>query len=88
MEKEISVWLTGGGAGYWGRKFDYDEMRDGADQTTILQEVTEETNCNIHFIKLHAPWSLLCTYAEELNLRAPLQVSGWDRQNRTERIEQ
>ena len=54
-------------------RFDYDK-RQGL--TTLLQEVTAEANCNIHFIKLHAPWSLLCTYAEELNLRAPLQVSG------------
>lgn len=34
----------------------------------------EECKNNIHFIKLHAPWPLLCKYAEELNLRAPLQV--------------
>ena len=42
----------------------------------VLQEVTEESSYNIHFIKLHAPWPLLCKYAEELNLRAPLQVDN------------
>ena len=60
---------------------------------------TQEVNCegnksNVHFIKLHAPWPLLCRFvqlqqsnlwnvkqlpnfcrfAEELNLRAPIQV--------------
>ena len=40
----------------------------------FIQDVSEECKNNIHFIKLHAPWPLLCKYAEELNLRAPLQV--------------
>ena len=39
-----------------------------------VQDVSEELSYNIHFIKLHAPWPLLCKFAEELNLRAPLQV--------------
>ena len=39
-----------------------------------MQEVTEEVHSNVHFFKLHAPWPVLCKYAEELNLRAPLQV--------------
>ena len=34
----------------------------------------QETSASAHYIKLHAPWSLLCRLAEELNLRAPLQV--------------
>ncbi len=29
---------------------------------------------NLHFVKVHAPWSVLCKVAEELNLRAPIQV--------------
>ena len=29
----------------------------------------------LHFIRLHGPWPLLCRYAEELNLRAPIQVN-------------
>jgi len=40
----------------------------------IEDDVSEECKNNIHFIKLHAPWPLLCKYAEELNLRAPLQA--------------
>ena len=34
----------------------------------------QDTSASAHYIKLHAPWSLLCRLAEELNLRAPLQV--------------
>ena len=41
----------------------------------LLQEVLEQSKNTIHFIRLHAPWPLLCRYAEELNLRAPIQVS-------------
>ena len=43
----------------------------------------------LHFFRLHAPWNLLCHYAEELNFRAPIQVithllhlswfNNWDR---------
>lgn len=39
------------------------------------QEVLERSKTILRFIKLHAPWELLCRYAEELNLRAPIQVS-------------
>ena len=28
----------------------------------------------IYYIKLHVPWDVLCFYAEDLLLRAPLQV--------------
>lgn len=41
-----------------------------------FQEVADEVNSNVHFFKLHAPWPILCKYAEELNLRAPLQVNN------------
>ena len=34
----------------------------------------QDTSASAHYIKLHAPWSVLCRLAEELNLRAPLQV--------------
>ena len=40
-----------------------------------FQDVIEQSKNTIHFIRLHAPWPLLCRYAEELNLRAPIQVS-------------
>jgi len=47
--------------------------------STVGLDVEEEVNSeggksNVHFIKLHAPWPLLCRFAEELNLRAPLQA--------------
>lgn len=39
------------------------------------QEVIQTVNKKcVHFTKIHAPWSVLCQYAEELNMRAPLQV--------------
>ena len=40
-------------------------------QTVIEAQPTRA----ITFIKLHAPWPVLCRYAEELSLRAPLQVA-------------
>lgn len=43
-------------------------------QITLLQDIVEQAKFSIHFIRLHAPWPLLCRYAEELNLRAPIQV--------------
>ncbi len=42
----------------------------------IFQEVLHRSKNTLHFIRLHAPWPLLCRYAEELNLRAPIQVSS------------
>jgi hypothetical protein len=41
----------------------------------VLQEVIETSNKKlVFFIKLHATWPVLCHHAEELNMRAPLQV--------------
>ena len=40
----------------------------------FFQEVIHRSKNTLHFIKLHGPWQLLCRYAEELNLRAPIQV--------------
>ena len=34
---------------------------------------------NLHFVRVHAPWTVLCKYAEELNLRAPIQVRERER---------
>ena len=39
-----------------------------------LQEVIDSGKTNLHFVRVHAPWMVLCKYAEELNLRAPIQV--------------
>ncbi|CAL8363838.1 unnamed protein product [Merluccius merluccius] len=38
------------------------------------------------YVLLNAPWSVLCYYAEELNLRAPLQVVSAPNYNWSERI--
>ncbi|XP_014906414.1 anoctamin-7 [Poecilia latipinna] len=45
-------------------------------QVGLLQEqrVVSQVKKRIHFILLSAPWHLLCYYAEEISLRAPLQV--------------
>lgn len=40
----------------------------------ILQEETANERKTIHFLKISAPWEVLVCYAEELCLRAPLQV--------------
>uniref|UniRef100_A0A1I8F3B5 Anoct_dimer domain-containing protein n=1 Tax=Macrostomum lignano TaxID=282301 RepID=A0A1I8F3B5_9PLAT len=41
-------------------------------------QMEEETSTSekkkIHFIKLFVPWDVMCYYAEDLCLRAPLQV--------------
>lgn len=41
-----------------------------------LQEETANEKKTIHFLKLSAPWDVLVCYAEELCVRAPLQVSA------------
>ncbi|XP_037075179.1 anoctamin-7-like isoform X2 [Pollicipes pollicipes] len=38
------------------------------------EEIVPGAKKTIHFIKLHAPWDVLCTWAEELKMKAPLQV--------------
>jgi len=40
----------------------------------IEEEVLHRSKNTLHFIRLHGPWPLLCRYAEELNLRAPIQA--------------
>uniref|UniRef100_A0A3B3UR58 Anoctamin n=1 Tax=Poecilia latipinna TaxID=48699 RepID=A0A3B3UR58_9TELE len=42
----------------------------------LLQEQREvrKAKKRIHFILLSAPWSVLCYYAEEINLKVPLEV--------------
>lgn len=39
-----------------------------------VKEVVEGDASTTHFIKLCAPWAVLVHYAEELSMRAPLQV--------------
>ncbi|XP_064079852.1 anoctamin-7-like isoform X2 [Macrobrachium nipponense] len=54
----------------WRRKF-----MDSLNKAGLhMEEETEESGKGtICFIKLSAPWEVLCHYAEELNMRAPLQ---------------
>ncbi|XP_043975775.1 anoctamin-7-like isoform X2 [Gambusia affinis] len=40
----------------------------------LKQRVVSQIRRKIHFILLSAPWRILCYYAEEISLRAPLQV--------------
>ena len=40
-----------------------------------LQEVLQEKDGKLYFLKVHAPWNVLLFYAEELNFKAPLEVS-------------
>lgn len=40
-----------------------------------IQEESANEKKTIHFLKVSAPWDVLVYYAEELCLRAPLQVS-------------
>ncbi|XP_067007730.2 anoctamin-7 isoform X2 [Anabrus simplex] len=56
----------------WRQRFMANLRRAGLD---MEEEVVESSNRKlVCFIKLHATWSVLCHYAEELNMRAPLQA--------------
>ncbi|XP_071532826.1 anoctamin-7-like isoform X2 [Panulirus ornatus] len=55
----------------WRQRFMNSLMKAGLH----MEEEVEETGKKaIYFIKLSAPWPVLCHYAEELNMRAPLQA--------------
>ncbi|XP_042217319.1 anoctamin-7-like isoform X2 [Homarus americanus] len=55
----------------WRQRFMTSLMKAGLH----MEEETEETGKKvICFIKLSAPWPVLCHFAEELSMRAPLQV--------------
>ena len=45
-------------------------------QTELPSTPTKKAN-PYHFVKLHAPWHVLCTYAEELHMYAPIIVSNF-----------
>ena len=40
-----------------------------------LQEYQDQGKQCLHFVKLHAPWTVISNMAMQLNLRAPIQVS-------------
>ncbi|XP_046671611.1 anoctamin-7-like isoform X2 [Homalodisca vitripennis] len=56
----------------WRQRFMSNLRKAGLD---MEEEVVEAQNRKlVYFIKLHATWPVLCHYAEELNMRAPLQA--------------
>ncbi|CAH1405158.1 unnamed protein product [Nezara viridula] len=56
----------------WRRKFMENLSNAGLD---MEEEVVQSSNRKlVYFIKIHATWPVLCHYAEELNMRAPLQA--------------
>ncbi|XP_023701847.1 anoctamin-7 isoform X2 [Cryptotermes secundus] len=56
----------------WRQRFMANLRREGLD---MEEEVIETSNKKLLcFIKLHATWPILCHYAEEMNMRAPLQA--------------
>lgn len=52
----------------------------------IEQREVEQLKTRLFFVLLSAPWSVLCYYAEEISLRAPLQIVSADNLNWSERI--
>lgn len=46
----------------------------------------EQLKTRLCFVLLSAPWSVLCYYAEEISLRAPLQIVNAENLNWSERI--
>ena len=61
----------GGGGGGGGGGGDDDDT-----PMTDVQEMLESGKKLITFVKLHAPWDVCCVHAEDLCLRAPLQVGA------------
>ncbi|XP_029472982.1 anoctamin-7 [Rhinatrema bivittatum] len=40
----------------------------------LEEHTTQDETTKVHYVLLHAPWNVLCYYAEELSLRVPLQA--------------
>ena len=57
----------------WRKKFLETIQRVGVQ---IEEDVVEREKKVVTYHKLHAPWSTLTFYAEELGLKAPLQVTS------------
>ncbi|XP_054265902.1 anoctamin-7-like isoform X4 [Macrosteles quadrilineatus] len=56
----------------WRHRFMSNLRKAGLD---MEEDVVESQNRKlVYFIKVHATWPVLCHYAEELNMRAPLQA--------------
>ena len=43
-------------------------------KTFLLKEYQDQGKQCLHFIKIHAPWTVVSSMAMQLNLRAPIQV--------------
>ncbi|XP_034019164.1 anoctamin-4-like isoform X2 [Thalassophryne amazonica] len=39
-----------------------------------MEKEASVTNCDVIFLKLHAPWEVLCRYAELMNIRMPFRI--------------
>lgn len=55
----------------WRQKYLANLRKVGLD---MEEEAVESEKKTTYFIKLSTPWSVLVEYAEELSIRAPLQV--------------
>uniref|UniRef100_A0A1I8HUH8 Anoct_dimer domain-containing protein n=1 Tax=Macrostomum lignano TaxID=282301 RepID=A0A1I8HUH8_9PLAT len=53
------------------RRFESNLRRAGVE---IEEETSASEKKRMHFLKLFLPWDVMCYYAEDLCLRAPLQV--------------
>lgn len=52
----------------------------------LEEEHVEGNKVMVTYIKLHAPWDILCFYAEDLSMRAPLQAHPNPSANWSERV--
>ncbi|XP_075926417.1 anoctamin-7-like isoform X1 [Petromyzon marinus] len=52
----------------------------------IEEDIMQGEKINIHYLKLHAPWQVLQCYAEEINLRMPLQIHPMTKTHFSERL--
>ena len=72
METEVSLWIA---VSWFGDgRCKVKKMLSLIYFTIFFQEYIDQAKHHLHFIKIHAPWIVLSRMAEELNLRAPLQV--------------
>ncbi|CAL4063773.1 unnamed protein product, partial [Meganyctiphanes norvegica] len=68
----------------WRQKFIGSLMKAGLQMEEEVEE--SQGKKTIYFIKVTAPWHVLCHYAEELNMRAPLQAHNTPSTNWSENI--
>ncbi|KAK7882262.1 hypothetical protein WMY93_028436 [Mugilogobius chulae] len=60
----------------------------GLENAGLLLEKREadQLKCRLCFVLLSAPWSVLCYYAEEITLRAPLEIVNAENLNWSEKL--